>query len=140
VALLNTLNSQLTIVFYAAGRPALHRRAVAASAIVMLLAIYPACKYFGLIGGQIAALLAIVCSFVLQIARARRITGFSLLNDGRALVRATLVSAGIVIVGAAVRFLGLATRPLDNIAVATAACIVAYALSVPAFMKAREIA
>lgn len=140
VALINTLNSQLTIVFYAAGRPALHRRAVATSAVVMLIAIYPACKYFGLVGGQIAALLAIVSSFLLQVARARHITGFSFLQDGRALVRATLVSAGILIVGVGVRFLGLATRPLDNIAVASAACIVAYALSVPAFMKAKEIA
>jgi len=140
VALLNTLNSQVTILFYAAGRPALHRRAVAASAIVMMIAIYPACKYMGLVGGQIAALLAIAASYLLQIVRARRITGLSVLQYGRAFVPATLVSAGLLIVGGGVRFLGLATRPLHNIAVAAAACIVAYALSVPAFMRIREIA
>jgi lipopolysaccharide exporter len=140
VALLNTLNSQVTILFYAAGRPSLHRRAVAASAIVMMIAIYPACKYMGLVGGQIAALLAISTSYFLQIMRARRITGLPLLQYGRAFVPATLVSAGILIVGAGARVLGLATRPLDNIAVAAIACIVAYALSVPAFMRIRDTA
>jgi lipopolysaccharide exporter len=140
VALLNTLNSQVTILFYAAGRPALHRRAVAASAVVMIIAIYPACKYLGLVGGQIAALLAIAASYLLQIVRARSITGLSLLQYGRALVPATLVSAGIVAVGVGVSLLGLATRPLDNIAVAFAACIVAYALSVPVLIKTRQIA
>jgi lipopolysaccharide exporter len=140
VALLNTLNSQVTILFYAAGRPALHRRAVAASAIVMMIAIYPACKYMGMVGGQIAALIAIATSYVLQVVRARSITGLSLLQYGRAFVPATLVSAGILIVGVGVRYLGLATRPLGNIALAVTACIVAYALSVPAFMRIREIA
>jgi lipopolysaccharide exporter len=140
VALLNTLNSQVTILFYAAGRPALHRRAVAASAVVMMIAIYPTCKYMGLVGGQIAALLAITASYLLQIVRASRITGLSVLQYGRAFVPATLVSAGILIVGGGVHFLGLATTPLHNIAVAAAACIVAYALSVPAFMRIKEIA
>jgi O-antigen/teichoic acid export membrane protein len=140
VALLNTLNAQVTILFYAAGRPALHRRAVAASAIVMMIAIYPACKYMGLVGGQVAALLAIAASYILQIARARNITGLSLLQYGRAFVPAALVSAGILIVGIGVRSLGLATRPVNNIAVAVIACIVAYALSVPAFIRTRETA
>jgi lipopolysaccharide exporter len=140
VALINTLNAQVTILFYAAGRPALHRRAVAASAIVMMLAIFPACKYIGLVGGQIAALIAIATSYVLQVVRARSITGLSLPQYGRAFVPATLVSAWILIVGVGVRHLGLATRPLGNIAVAATACIVAYALSIPAFMRIREIA
>jgi len=140
VALLNTLNSLVTNLFYAAGRPALHRRAVGASAVVMMIAIYPACKYMGSVGGQFAALLAISASYALQIVRARSITGLSVLQYGRAVVPAMLVTAVILIVGVGERFLGLATRPLANIAVAAAACLVAYALSVPAFMRIREIA
>ena len=46
------------------GRPGLHRRAVAASAVVMLIAIYPACKLLGVVGGQVAALLAIIVSYL----------------------------------------------------------------------------
>jgi O-antigen/teichoic acid export membrane protein len=140
VALLNTLNSLVTTLFYAAGRPALHRRAVAASAIVMMIAIYPACKYMGLVGGQMAALLAIAASYLLQVVRAREITGFSLLRYGRAIVPATIMSAGILLVGAGAGFLGLTARPIGNIAIAAAACLLAYLLCVPTFARTREIA
>ena len=140
VALLNTLNALVTTLFYATGRPALHRRAVAASAVVMMIAIYPACKYMGLLGGQIAALLAMAVSYLIQVWRARGITGLSVLRYGKAFVPATLMSAGILVVGIGVRFLGLATKPLANIAVAAAVCIIAYLLCVPAFVRIREIA
>ena len=140
VALLNTLNAQVTILFYATGRPALHRRAVAASAMVMLISVYPACKYLGMAGGQVAALLAIAASYILQVIRAHKITGFSIVQYGRAFVPAVLVSAGILIVGIGVRVLGLATRPLHNIAVAALVCILAYVLTVPAFIRIRRLA
>ena len=61
---LKSLNVLITSVFTGMGRPGLHRRAVAASAVVMMIAIYPACKLFGVVGGQVAALLAIVVSYV----------------------------------------------------------------------------
>ena len=47
VVFLNVLNAAITCVFTAVGRPGLHRRAVAASAVVMLIAIYPCCKLLG---------------------------------------------------------------------------------------------
>src|SRR5580700_1801594 len=75
VVCLNVLNAAVTCVFSGIGRPALHRRAVAASAVAMLVAIYPACKLFGMVGGQIAALLAITLSYFLQVVRMREVTG-----------------------------------------------------------------
>lgn len=140
VALLNTLNSLVTTLFYAAGRPALHRRAVAASAVIMLIAIYPACKYLGLVGGQAAALLAITVSYLLQLERARGITGLIILRYGKALVPATLMSAGILIAGLGARYLGLTTKPAANIAICAAACITAYVLYVPVFARMRGVA
>lgn len=140
VALLNTLNAQVTILFYAEGRPALHRRAVAASAIVMSLSVYPACKYFGMAGGQVAALLAIATSYLLQVTRAHKVTGFSIFQYARAFIPAVLVSSGILVVGMAVHVLGVATRPLHNIVVAALACILAYVLTVPAFIRIRRLA
>ena len=47
VALLSVLNGVITDAFSALGRPALHRRAVAASAVIMIVAIYPASKMLG---------------------------------------------------------------------------------------------
>lgn len=140
VTLLNTLNSLVTSLFYAAGRPALHRRAVAASAVIMLIAIYPACKHLGLVGGQAAALLAISVSYLLQVLRARGIAGLSILRYGKALVPATVMSAGVLITILVARALGLATKPLANIAVAAAACIIAYVLCILVFARIKGLA
>ena len=140
VVFLNVLNAVITIVFTGMGLPALHRRAVAASAVVMLIAIYPACKLFGVAGGQVAALLAIIVSYSFQLMRMRELTGLDLLRYGKAFVPAALVSGGIVGIGLSARFLGLEPRPLANIALGAGACVIAYALCVPAFLKIKQAA
>jgi PST family polysaccharide transporter len=139
VMFLNMLNSLITTTFYAGGCPGLHRRAVAASAATMLIAVYPACKYMGVAGGQVAALLAIIVSYLLQIMRARGLTSLSLLRYGRAFVPAALASAGILGVGIGVGSLGLVVKPLPQIVCGICACSIAYALCVPAFRRIKEI-
>jgi len=140
VVFLNLLNALITIVFTGMGLPALHRRAVTASAVVMLIAIYPACKLLGVVGGQVAALLAIIVSYLFQVMRMRALTGLDLFRYGKAFVPAALVSGGILGAGLSARFLGLATRPVANIALGAAACMIAYALCVPAFLKIKQAA
>jgi O-antigen/teichoic acid export membrane protein len=135
---LNVLNVVITCVFSGLGRPELHRRAVAASAVVMIITIYPACKLLGVIGGQVSALLAISVSYLLQVLRTRGITGLDLLRYGRAFVPTLLVSAGLLGFGLIAHFFGLATRPLANIALSAGACVIAYALCVPAFLRIRQ--
>jgi O-antigen/teichoic acid export membrane protein len=124
VTFLNTLNSMVTNLFFAAGRPALHRRAVFVSAITMLLVVYPACKHLGVAGGQVAAFVAITASYLLQIARAREVTGLSPARYGRLFVPASLVSAGILVIGMSAHFLGLNTGPFVSISIALTACII----------------
>ncbi len=135
VTLLNTLNSLVTSLFYAAGRPALHRRAVAASAAIMIIAIYPACKYFGLVGGQAAALIAIIVSYLLQLDRAREITGLAIIKYGKVIFPAAMVSVGSLVVILAVRSLGLAIKPAEDVAICVAVCAIAYAFCVPMLMR-----
>ena len=139
VVFLNVLNVVITCVFSGLGRPELHRRAVAASALIMLIVIYPACKLLGVVGGQVSALLAVSVSYLLQVIRTRAITGLDLLRYGRTFWRALLVSGGLLGVGLGAHFFGLATRPLANIALSAGACIIAYALCVPAFLKIKQI-
>jgi O-antigen/teichoic acid export membrane protein len=138
VVFLNVLNAAITCVFSGIGRPELHRRAVTACAIVMMISIYPACKLFGVVGGQIAALLAIIVSYFLQVARMPALTGLNLVRYGKTLVPALVVSGGLLGVGLGARFLGLATTPLANIALAAGACAVAYALCVPSFKRIKQ--
>ncbi|MGD1108531.1 MAG: oligosaccharide flippase family protein [Terracidiphilus sp.] len=138
VVLLNLLNAAITCVFTAVGRPALHRRAVAASAVVMLIVIYPACKLLGMVGGQVAALLAIIVSYFLQVIRLRDLTGLDLLRYGRTVVPATLVSAGVLVAGYGFRLFGLATGPVANMTLGAGACIVAYGLCALAFIRRKH--
>jgi len=138
VVFLSVLNVVMTCVFSGLGRPELHRRAVAASAIIMLIAIYPACKLLGVVGGQVSALLAVSVSYLLQVIRTRGIIGLDLLRYGRAFAPSLLVSGGFLGVGLGAHFLGLGTRPLANIAMSAGACVIAYALCVPAFLKIRQ--
>jgi PST family polysaccharide transporter len=140
VVLLNLLNAAITCVFSAVGRPGLHRRAVAASAVVMVVAIFPACKLFGLVGGQIAALLAIIVSYLIQIIRMRELTGLDLILYGKSVLPATLISAGVLAAGYCLRFFGLATKPAANMTLGAAACIVAYTFCALVFMKNKPTA
>jgi O-antigen/teichoic acid export membrane protein len=138
VVFLNVLNAAITCLFMGIGRPELHRRAVAASAVVMIILIYPSCKLLGVIGGQVAALLAISASYLLQVIRLRGLTGLNLLRYGKAFVTAGLVSVGLLGIGLGAHSLGLATSPVPNIALAAGACVIAYALCIPTFLKIRQ--
>jgi O-antigen/teichoic acid export membrane protein len=140
VVFLSLLNVLITSVFAGMGRPGLHRRAVTASAVIMMIAIYPASRLLGLVGGQVAALLAIVASYGLQIWRMRELTGLNLLRYGRAFVPAVLASAGALGIGLCARFVGLANRPSANLALGATLCAIAYALCVPAFLRIRQTA
>lgn len=138
VALLNTLNSLITNLFFATGEPALHRLAVAASAIVMVIVVYPACRLLGLEGGQVAAVIAIAASYLLQVLRIRHVTGLNLLRYSNTFAPAVLTVAGIAAVGASARFLGLNRNPAADIAVAATACLLAYVCCLPLFARIRS--
>lgn len=138
VALLSILNGVITDVFSAMGRPALHRRAVAASAVIMIVAIYPACKILGVVGGQVAALVAIGASYFLQIMRIRGLTGLDLARYGKAFVLVGVVSAALLCGGLGIRFLGLAEGNTAQIALGLCAFLLAYGICVPAVLRIKE--
>jgi O-antigen/teichoic acid export membrane protein len=140
VVFVTILNAVITCTLVGMGRPALHRLAVAACAVVMMIATYPFCKLLGPVGGQVAALAAIVISYLIQVICMRRLTGLNVRRYGRAFVPALLASLGLLGVGIGARFFGLATRPLADIALGAGACVVAYALCLPAYLRIKEAA
>jgi O-antigen/teichoic acid export membrane protein len=135
VVLLTVLNAAITCVFFARGLPGLHRYSVAATAATMLVAIYPASRYLGPVGGQLAALLAIAVGYVLQLMLMPAVTGLKLLQYGGAFVRPALASAGMLAVVLGSRRLGLAARPAVYIALCLGSCVVAYALCALALLR-----
>ena len=128
VVFLNVLNAAITCVFNGIGLPGLHRRAVAASAVVMLIAIYPACRLLGVVGGQVSALLAIILSYILQMERMHGLTGLDLLRYGKAFVPAALGSFGMLGLVLGGRRLGLTPGPVSDIALCAGCCFIAYAV------------
>ena len=138
VAFISILNGVITDVFSALGRPALHRRAVAASAVIMIVAIYPACKTLGVIGAQIAALAAIGVSYLLQIMRVRTLTGLDLARYGRAFIRAGLVCAVLFCGNLCIRSLRLAEGNAVQIVFGLCAFLLAYGICVPHVLRLKE--
>jgi hypothetical protein len=130
------LSAAITCAFSGIGRPALHRRAVAASAVVMLVAIYPACKLLGVIGGQVAALLAIILSYLLQVMRMRGLTGLDLLRYGKAFLSPALGATAMLGIVLCTRRLGLATRPAVDIALCAGSCVITCAACALAHLRA----
>lgn len=136
VVFLNVLNAAITCVFSGIGRPALHRRAVAASAVAMLIAIYPACRVYGAVGGQVAALLAIILSYSLQVMRMREVAGLVLLRYAKGFALPFLGSIAMLIVVLVGRRLGLTPGPIADIVFCTGACAITYAVCVLVRLRA----
>jgi len=137
VAFFSIVNGVITDAFSALGRPSLHRRAVMASAVIMIVATYPACKVLGVVGGQVAALFAIITSYLLQVARIRAVTGLELARYGMAFVPAGLVSATLLCGGLAIRFLGLAAGNTAQLALGFCVFLLAYGICVPVVLRRR---
>jgi lipopolysaccharide exporter len=135
VALINVVNAQITSVFYAAGKPQLHRRCVAIMAITMVLLIYPLVKWWGLIGAQVACLISITAGFLLQVERIRHITGLRVSQFGRVFLLSITISIGVVIVCLSARPFHLLARPLPNIGLGLVGCLLAYGLACASFFR-----
>jgi len=136
VVLITVINAMTTGVLFAKGRPELHRQAVAASAATMILAIYPAIRFWGLIGGQIAGLLSIAVGYLLQVFYLRAITGLNLFRYGSIFVPPTLGSAAMLGIVLGSRFLGLALKPVTDIALCLGSGAVVSAVCVLAHLRA----
>jgi O-antigen/teichoic acid export membrane protein len=98
LVLINLLNGQITTVFYAKGRPNLHRRSVGIMAAMMVVLIYPLVHWFGIVGAPAAALLAALVGYGFQIARIHQLTGLRLGEYARALAPAGVLGVCVVVV------------------------------------------
>jgi len=138
---LNILNVQITLIFYAKGLPGLHRRSVAAMAAVVLILTYPLAKGFGLWGGQLACLIAIVVGYLLQVERVRKVTGLRLSEYGKSFLIPAAASLVIAAIWLATGSIGALAQPAPNIIVGILGCLLAYGFAGVLFFRgARETA
>lgn len=125
-ALLSLVNVQITLAFYAAGTPALHRRCVAAMAIVMIILVYPLAKWLGPMGAQLASLISVTVGLSLQLDRARHLIGLRMSEYGNILIHGAMVSAIVLVVCFAARSLATMAAPLLSVAFGIFGCLIAY--------------
>lgn len=138
VALVNLLNGQLTSVFFAAGRPHLHRFSIMVMATTMAVLIYPSVHYFGIVGAQLSCLVAVSVGFLLQLGRVHRLTGLDLPRYGRLLFKGALVSLSVVGACVSTRALSFSVRPLGNVLSGIMGCFIAYAICMSFFLQQRQ--
>ncbi len=134
-ALINVLNAQLTMLFYAQGLPQLHRRAVAAMAVLVAVLTYPLTKEFGLWGAQLAVLIAIVVGYILQVERTRKVIGLKLSDYRKTFVVPLAISLSAVLACLAARSAGILLRPLPNIMFGILGCLVTSAIACAYFFR-----
>jgi lipopolysaccharide exporter len=134
-AVLNLLNGQLTTVFYAKGMPRLHRRSVALMAIIMIVMIYPCAKFMGLVGGQVACLIAVAVGYIFQLERVHRITGLNLRQYARPMVFSAVLSLGVVAVCLSAKLFTVPLQPFANIVVGFIGCFLAYVVGGAIILK-----
>lgn len=135
VAIVNLINSLITMVFYATGRPQLHRRCVLIMALFMIAAIYPAAHYFGTAGAQFAALGAVVIGYLSQLADMRRLTGISLAWYSKAAPFVLAVAFGVLGMLLGVRQLVTGKEPLVSLLFGMSGCILALIVSGKALLR-----
>jgi O-antigen/teichoic acid export membrane protein len=135
VVFFTVVNAPLTLILLATGRPALHRVAVVVSACAMLFTVYPACRVLGTLGGQVAALIAVVAGYIYQVIRLRGLTSLNLVQYGKAFVSPALASAGTLGIVVVSRQCGLATTPTSDVVICISACLIVYAVSATTIIR-----
>lgn len=135
VSVLGLANGQITAVFYARGRPHLHRVCVIIMAATMIVLIYPFAKYFGLLGGQLACVAACVAGWLFQVARIRGITHLGMARYFGSFLAAIGISSAVALVCLGQRFAGIGNQPIVTIAFGVLGCAVAYGLAGLFFLR-----
>jgi lipopolysaccharide exporter len=135
VAFVNLLNGQITVLFYGRGAPQLHRRAVAIMAGLMVVSIYPCAKYFGVAGGQLACLAAVVVGFLFQLVRLHRLTDLSLAEFGKPFVSGLALSAVILAIWLFTHPFPQLSRPAVNILLGVLGCLIALVFGAGDFLR-----
>jgi lipopolysaccharide exporter len=138
VILVNLLNGQITSVFYAKGLPQLHRGCVLIMAITAMCLIYPSVKMFGIMGGQLACLVAVIAGFIYQIIRVHSLTGFRMGAYGKTLLLSAAMSLAVAVMCLASWLSPSLNRPLLKIAFGLVGCLIAYTLGAVVFLKSES--
>ena len=106
-----------------------YKRQVLIMAIIMIVITYPFAKWFGLVGGQLACLVAVVVGYLFQVARVRGLTDLDLSRYWKSFPIAVGVSVSVAAVCLGARLSPALAHPVPTIIVGVLGCLLAYVFS-----------
>ena len=109
VVLLQVLSLVVMNVFLALGTPQTQRLAAIARTIVLVVLIYPLCRFYGAKGATLAALASMVTALAVQLYSAQRIFGLNPWEQMKAWFMGLKLSCVVLVVSLGVRWLGMGT-------------------------------
>ena len=121
-------NVPVVALYLAIGQPALLRRAAFIRALPVLLLIYPAVKYVGLLGAALTPAVALAVSFGFQVARVRSLTGLDVRKYLAIVPRAFLFSLPVLVAWVGARSLAKDGQSLTTTAFGAALSGAIYAV------------
>lgn len=137
-AFLRLLSVPIAGMYMAIGEPGKHRFFTIIRASLMIMFIYPAVKYFGLVGGASAGLTAILVGFVLQLNKLKEIISLNKKKYIMSLVPAACFSSLIIIIWVITNSFTTG-MPLREILAGLASCIIVYLLIIGIQIKTKKL-
>jgi O-antigen/teichoic acid export membrane protein len=132
-SLVKEMGIPISTVYISTGQPSLHRLFTAIRASVIIILIYPAVKFFGLIGAASAGLISLLIANVFQIYRLHQITGIKIGQYLKIYLLSVSLSSLALVIWLFKIMISL-PNAASNVILAILGCIISY-LTIIVFIK-----
>ena len=133
-AFIRTISIPIVNVYFASGRPDLHRLFTVIRAVLIIALIYPLTKWFGLIGASISVFLSMAIGFFFQVKRIYKVTGLDLKKYFSVFIPAFYTSLCVIILWIVTNFY-LSSWPLVNMIPGLIGCLISYGIAIKLFLR-----
>lgn len=137
VEFLRVSATPLATFYFQTGRPSLQRLFTGIRAIIMLILIIPAIKWFGLTGAALAGLISMIVAFVFQVYRVNLINELNLKKYYFIFLKACLISLTIIVIYLPTNGY-MSNYPILKVITGTLGCGFIYLITIRIFLNKRE--
>jgi len=137
-ALMRTVSVPIATVYISTGRPELHRFFTAIRTILIMVLIWPAIHFFGLIGAASAGLISMLIGNLFQINRMNSITGLPLRPYFKVFALSLLFSFFILMFGSMSVYFPFSS-PIINSSIGFLGCFFSYVAMIIYFIRSKKL-
>lgn len=117
-------SAPIIVLYFAIGHPEINRIFLSMRAIMLIIMLYPAVLYYGMIGAASAILLAITLSFALQIYQIHKLVQIDLKKYVASFCMGFVISLSVPVIWYITKCINM--KPFSNVALGALGCIVSY--------------